>query len=175
MSRLFGPIDQVAWVVPDLQASMKHWADTLGVGPWFCISHVRLSEFEFDGQASAVDMSLAIAYSGRLQLELIEQHNDAPSMYRESIDAGRFGQHHVGFFRRDYDARLEQALSAGYRVGQSGTLGGNIRFTYLRTERDPGTISELVELSDPVEASFVTFHQASLDWDGSDPIRLLGG
>ena len=41
MSRLFGPIDQVAWVVPDLQASMKHWADTLGVGPWFRISHVR--------------------------------------------------------------------------------------------------------------------------------------
>ena len=174
VSRIFGPIDQLAWVVDDLDASMTHWAETLGVGPWFLIPHVAVEDFRVDGVPSPVDMSLAIAYSGRLQIELIQQHNDAPSMYKESLDAGRAGQHHIGFFRRDYDDRLNRALEAGYTVGQSGVLGGNVRFTYLRTESDPGTIAELVELNDPIEAAFVAFHQASLEWDGNDPIRNTG-
>ena len=61
----------------------------------------------------------------------------------------------------------------GYRIGQQGSLGGSIRFTYLRTEGAPGAIVELVELSDPVEASFVALHQLAAEWDGADPIRPL--
>jgi len=175
MSRLFGPIDQICWVVPDIETSMKYWSETMGIGPWFAMPHLRPDGFQYKGKPSDVEITLAIAYSGRMQLELIQQHNDAPSMYKDSIDAGRVpGQHHLGFFRRDYDDRLEQVLAAGYEVGHSGTLGGGIRFAYLTTEREPGMIAELVELNDPAEASFVTMHQAALDWDGSDPIRGLG-
>jgi hypothetical protein len=174
MSRIFGPIDQICWVVPDIRASMTYWSDVLGVGPWFCIPHLRPEGFEYMGRPSNAEITLAIAYSGRMQLELIEQHNDAPSMYRDASRAGRVpGQHHLGFFRRDYETRLEEALEAGYTVGQSGSLGGGIRFAYLTTEKEPGMIAELVELTDPSEATFVTMHQASLDWDGSDPIRSL--
>ena len=173
MSHLFGPVDQVAWVVADIESAMKYWAEVVGVGPWFWIPHVRPDDFRVGGAPSPVEMSLSIAYSGRTQIELIEQHNDAPSMYKEAIDAGRYGQHHLGFFRRDYDERLERALAAGYRVGQQGALGDAIRFTYLRTDRDPGTIVELVSLSDPLEAQFVALHQLALEWDGSEPIRPL--
>jgi len=174
MSRIFGPIDQVAWVVPDITASMLYWAEKLGVGPWHVIERLRPTDFRVDGVSSAAEISLAFAYSGRLQLELIQPHDDEPSMYKEAIDAGRAGaQHHVGFFRRDFDRRLEAALDAGYEVGQSGSLGA-IRFAYLRTDRDPGTIAELVELSDGVEASFVAFHRAALEWDGSVPVRRVG-
>ena len=96
-------------------------------------------------------------------------------MYKDAIDAGRVpGQHHLGFFRRDYEARLEEARAAGYAIGQSGTLGGGIRFAYLTTDEEPGMIAEIVELTDPAEAAFVTMHQASLGWDGSDPIRGRG-
>lgn len=175
MSRIFGPIDQICWVVPDIEASMKHWSGTLGIGPWFPMRNIRPDDFVYRGAPSAPEISLAIAYSGRLQLELIEQHNDAGSMYKEFVDAGHApGQHHLGFFRRDYDERLESALAAGYEVGHQGVLGGGIRFAYLRTDREPGMIAELIELTDPAEAMFVTMHQASLDWDGSDPIRGAG-
>lgn len=177
MSRIFGPIDQVCWVVPDIQASMHHWAETLGIGPWFLMPNLRPGDFECAGKPSDVEISLAVAYSGKLQLELIQQHNDAASMYKDSIDAGRTpGQHHLGFFRRDYDTRLERALSSGYRIGHSGTLGkGAIRFAYLATEKEPGMIAELVELTDPAEASFVTMHRAALDWDGTNPVQTVSG
>ncbi len=36
-------------------------------------------------------MSIALANSGPLQIELIEQRNDAPSMYRDFLAAGRVG------------------------------------------------------------------------------------
>ena len=177
MSRIFGAIDQVCWVVPDIERSIHHWAETLGIGPWFLMSNLRPGDFEYGGAPSNVEISIAIAYSGKLQLELIQQHNDAPSMYKDAIDAGRTpGQHHLGFFRRDYDERLAQAVQAGYRVGHSGTLGdGTIRFAYLATEREPGMIAELVELTDPAEASFVSMHRAALDWDGTNPVQRTSG
>jgi hypothetical protein len=173
MSRIFGPIDQICWVVPDIEQSMKYWAEVLGIGPWFVMPHVRPDDFQYKGQPSDAEITLAITYSGRMQLELIEQHNEAPSMYKDSIDAGHVpGQHHLGFFRRDYDERLEQALASGYAIGHSGALGGGtIRFAYLQTEKQPGMIAELVELTDPAEAAYVRMHQASLEWDGSDPVR----
>ena len=173
MSRIFGPIDQICWVVPDIDASMKYWADALGIGPWFCARNLAPTDFEHMGAASQPEISLAIAYSGRMQLELVQQHNDAPSMYRDSELAGNVpGQHHLGFFRRDYDERLGEALAQGYEVGHQGRIG-DIRFAYLKTEKEPGMIAELIELSDPVEAAYVALHGIAGEWDGSEPIRSM--
>ena len=33
MSRLFGPLRQMGYVVPDVEAAMKHWVEVCGVGP----------------------------------------------------------------------------------------------------------------------------------------------
>jgi hypothetical protein len=175
VSRIFGPIDQVCWLVPDLDAAMLHFSESLGIGPWFASPPLKPTDFNFEGERSPIEMSLALTYSGRLQIELVQQHNDAPSMYKESIDAGQYGQHHVGFFRRRYDEELEKARAAGYEVGQNGSLGGSLRFAYLRTAATPGTTAELIELTDPVEAAFVSIHGATHDWDGSDPIRRMAG
>lgn len=175
MSRIFGPIDQVCWLVPDLEAAMLHFAETLGIGPWFASPILEPDDFNYEGQRSPIQMSLALSYSGRTQIELVQQHNDAPSMYKDSIDAGQYGQHHLGFFRRNYDEQLQKATDAGYEIGQSGSLGGSVRFAYLKTGATPGTTTELIELTDPVEASFVRIHQATNEWDGGEFIRRMPG
>ena len=72
----------------EYEGIMRYWAETLGVGPWFHMPHLRPDDFAYRGKSSDPEISLAIAYSGRLQLELIQQHNDAQSMYKDSIDAG---------------------------------------------------------------------------------------
>ena len=33
MSRFFGEIRQVAYLVPDIEAAMDYWSSVLGVGP----------------------------------------------------------------------------------------------------------------------------------------------
>jgi len=91
MSRLFGEIRQNGYVVRDVEAAMKHWTEVLGVGPFFYFERVPIEGFRYRGEPSPLEASIALANSGPLQIELIEQRNDAPSMYRDFLAAGREG------------------------------------------------------------------------------------
>src|SRR5919108_4546265 len=97
MSRLFGGVIQNGYVVRNIEAAMRHWIDVLGVGPWFYIDHLPVADFQYKGQPSAVDVSLALANSGPLQIELIQQRNDAPSLYLDFLQAGHEGLQHLGY------------------------------------------------------------------------------
>ncbi len=110
MSRLFGPIRQNGYVVRDIEAAMAHWIDVLKVGPWFYIDRVKTDWFRHRGQDSALELSIALANSGDLQIELIQQRNDAPSMYKEFLDSGREGLQHVAFWSTDYQSLYDRAL-----------------------------------------------------------------
>jgi len=37
MSRKFGAIRQIAFIVRDLDAALRYWTETLGVGPFFVL------------------------------------------------------------------------------------------------------------------------------------------
>ncbi|MEQ1489952.1 MAG: VOC family protein, partial [Terricaulis sp.] len=102
MSRVFGKVCQNGYVVRDIDAAMKHWIDVMGVGPWFYIEDVKTDWFKHRGVDSDVKMSIALANSGDLQIELIQQRNDAPSMYKEFLDAGHEGLQHMSYWTLDY-------------------------------------------------------------------------
>lgn len=60
---------------------------------------------------TGVDFTLDFANFGDVQIEFIDQSNDAPSSYKESLDGGREGLHHIAFWPDDIDAaqrHLEQ-------------------------------------------------------------------
>ncbi len=95
MSRVFGDLRQLGYVVRDIEAAMKYWIDVNGVGPFFYIERVPLASFTYRGQSSMPEMSIALAFSGFAQVELIQQRNDAPSMYKDYLDAGQEGLQHV--------------------------------------------------------------------------------
>ena len=101
MSRIFGAITQNGYVVRDIHAALKHWIEVLGVGPWFLSEHVPFDTFSYKGQPSKADVAIALANSGPLQIELIQQHNDAPSMYRDFLAAGREGLQHLAYWTDD--------------------------------------------------------------------------
>ena len=138
MSRLFGPIRQNGYVVRDIEAAMAHWIDVLQVGPWFYIDRVKTDWFRHRGQDFAVEMSIALANAGDLQIELIQQRNDAPSMYKEFLDSGREGLQHVAFWSTDYQSLYDRALGQGYKLGHEGQIGGEQgRFAYFDTAPRP--------------------------------------
>ena len=56
-----------------------------------------MADFQYKGQPSPVDISLALANSGTLQIELIQQRNDAPSLYLDFLQAGHEGLQHLGY------------------------------------------------------------------------------
>lgn len=174
MSRIFGNVRQNGYVVRDIRAAMKHWIDVVGVGPWYFIESVKTDWFTHRGAPSAMTMSIALANSGDLQIELIQQTNDAPSLYKEFLDAGHEGLQHVAFWSNDYQALYDKALGLGYAVGHEGQIGGpQGRFAYFDTGIHPGTVVEISDISGPKGQFFDHIRRVAADWDGSDPIRTI--
>ncbi len=119
-------------------------------------------------------MSIALANSGPLQVELIQQRNDAPSMYRDFLDAGHEGLQHIAYWTQQFDAEMERLSVSGYRVGQSGEAGGpDGRFVYLETETHPGTVVEFSEISGTKGRFFEMIAMAAREWDGTQPVRRM--
>ena len=175
MSRIFGAVRQNGYVVRDIHAAMDHWLEVIAVGPWFYIDRVETDYFRHRGLESEVEMSIALANSGELQIELIQQRNDAPSMYKEFLDAGREGLQHLAYWTTDYQTLYDRAGALGYRVGHEGRIGGEQgRFAYFDTEAHPGTVIEISDISGGKGRFFEHIRKAAAGWDGSDPIRRVG-
>jgi len=175
MSRRFGPIRQNGYVVRDIDAALRHWTEVLGVGPFFLIDRVPIENFRYRGEPSPLEVSIALANSGALQIELIQQRNDAPSMYRDFLAAGYEGLQHVAFWPPDLDVALADAEKAGFSIGQSGEIGERGRFVYLAPEGHPGTVMELSEVSGAKGRFFEHIAGVARGWDGSEPVRPIGG
>jgi hypothetical protein len=172
MSRIFGEIRQIGYVVRDIQSAMRYWIEVIGVGPFFYSEPRKAQNFKYRGNPSPIEISNALANSGSLQIELIQQHNDAPSMYLDFLRAGREGVQHVAYWTKTFDADLNRLLAAGYEIGQEGSVQGpQDRFVYFLNESHPGTVVELSEISGPKGESFRLIAEASRNWDGRDPIR----
>ncbi len=176
MSRIFGAIRQNGYVVRDIEVALEHWTNVLGVGPFFYMEQVKVDDLRYRGQPTNAEASIALANSGELQIELIQLRNDAPSMWRDFLDAGHEGLQHFAYWMDSpaaMDAALERAASLEYEVGQSGTVGENGRFVYLCTEAHPGTVVELSEACGWKAEFFRKVAKAAESWDGSDPIRRI--
>jgi len=167
-----GPIVQMAFVPDDFDAAVKHWTETMGVGPFFWIEHSGLENMKFKGNPSDVDFGLALGYWGDIQIELIKQHNDSASIYNTSPYA-RSGLHHVCLLTEDIHAAEETVASCGGEVVFEADVPGGGGVFYA----DPGGQNCLVEVLQPAPGSSAFFDMmraASVDWDGKDPLRSLG-
>jgi catechol 2,3-dioxygenase-like lactoylglutathione lyase family enzyme len=173
VSRHFGQIRQNGYVVRDIEAALRHWTEILGVGPFFYIERVPVEGFRYRGAPSDVDVSIALANSGPLQIELIQPRNEAPSLWRDFLDAGHEGLQHVAYWTETMDAALDAAAARGLEIGQEGTIGENGRFVYLLTETHPGTVVEISEVSGAKGRFFEHIARCAEGWDGSDPVRRL--
>ncbi len=176
MSRLLGPIRQNGYVVHDIESAMKHWVEVMGVGPWFYFERAPVSNFRYRGEPSDIDVSIALTNSGPLQIELIQQRNDAPSGYLDFLAAAGEGLQHVAYWTEDFDAELARAKERGAVELHSGQSGGpDGRFVYYETTGHPGTVIEVSEVSGAKGRFFQKIHEIASDWDGAEPIRPVGG
>ena len=175
MSRIFGAVQQNGYVVRDIHAAMDHWINVMGVGPWFHLEEIRFDWFHYRGKPSDLRKTVAIAMCGNLQIELIQPLNDAPSLYKEFLDAGLEGLQHIAFGTTTFEETRAKALAAGYTVGQEGCIGGaEGHFCFLDTGQLPGAVIELSQTSGYKKQVFEKLKAEAASWDGSNPIRKLG-
>lgn len=170
---MFGSIAQIGYVVRDIEESMHNFTKA-GIGPWFYLKGVKPGNFTYRGQPSDMEMDVAVANSGDIQLELITPVNDAPSMYRDFLAAGNEGVQHIAYWTENYQDLYDRALAAGFTVGQEGQIGGDdSRFAYLQTEHHPGTVVEISDLGGSKQFIFGLIKLAAANWDGSNSVNEI--
>ena len=168
-----GAIVQFAYTVPDLAAAMDRYTRVRHLGPWFLVEHFAPADMMYRGAPSDVDYNLAIAFTGNVQIELIEQSGPTPSVYREVIDRAGYGFHHWGVASLDFDADVRELEAQGYEVAFSARAPAGGRFAYLDTTADLPGMVELIEMNPPTERMFTDWYRASVGWDGTDPVRRI--
>ena len=171
MSALFGPVIQQGYVVPNIHEAMRHWV-ARGIGPFFIEEHIR-PKGEYDGGAIQPDLSAAFAYSGDQQIEVIEQHDDAPTIYRDYLAAHpEGGLQHLAAWVDSIPETLADLETAGRRYIVRQRYGDG--HAYLDAHDAPGVMIQLMARSDHLVELMETIREASIGWDGvTAPIRRI--
>ena len=173
--RILGPVMQNAFVVPDLQQALDHWTRVMGVGPFYLFEKIEFAELIFRGRpAHNIDITVAIGYWGDLQIELIQQHNDAPSIYTEFPARTTGGLQHMGVISESVARDLAALSARGIEPIQHGVTTAGLRFAYVSTDFHPGGMIELIEANPQALRFFEKMRSTAVDWDGKDPVRPLG-
>lgn len=166
----------MGYVVRDIHAAMRHWTEVLRIGPFFHLPDTQLIDFRYRGEPSDLRISAGFAQCGPIQIELIQQLNDAPSMYRDFLNAGHEGLQHFAFWvdELEYDDMLSKAKASGFSVAMSGaSVEPKGRLVYFEQELHPGTVVELSCLTAAKRKVFGMVADAAVNWDGKDPIRRI--
>jgi hypothetical protein len=164
---------QICWIVPDIKVAIDHWLQSTGTGPWFTFEKMTIDEAQYRGKPVELELSVAIAQAGDIQIELVQQRTDGPSAYRDLVPAGKTGMHHMALYCNDYDADFAAYTESGAAAAFTGKVFGN-RVAYMDTSATVGYMVELIEGSEGCEQIFAQVREASKNWDGKDPIRKLG-
>lgn len=167
-----GGIAQTAFLVEDLQASIDYYIRDCGAGPFFVLDNFLRPDQVYRGQPSTADVTIAMGFAGHMLLELIQPLDSNPSVYQEAIAAKGYGFHHWGVAFADVYAARDDYLAKGYEeVFRAGVpTGGEVIFMDNGRAPQEGYI-ELLPATPGMDAAFTRFWKASLDWDGSDPVR----
>jgi hypothetical protein len=159
---------QLAFVPTDIDKAISHWAGTVGAGPFFHLPELSLPETRYRGVPTDPVFSLWLGYWGDMQVELIRQHNDAPSIYRDAADDRRL--HHVCLLVDDFAQAMTAAADA--EVVQDAMVPGGGQVAYVQPAQGP-----MVELLKPAPGTrelFAMMREAHRGWDGRGPVRTLG-
>ncbi|MSQ52869.1 MAG: VOC family protein [Betaproteobacteria bacterium] len=172
MSHRFGDIRQVAYLVKDIDKAMRHWTGVLGIGPFFYVEKMTAHGSTFRGQPTSPQLSLAMSQSGPMQIELIQQHNDAPSQFLEYKQAGFEGQHHIAFWTKEFDGDMARYLKEGYEILSTANTAPN-RNAFLTAAGHNGTLIEISEISGAKGEYFEKIARIATSWDGKNPLRKV--
>lgn len=162
-----GEVMQIAYVVDDIDKAIEHWTNKLGVGPFFVNRHASYTAFEYRGSKESPDLSLAFAFSGQMNIELIQQHDETPSAFLDFRRSNGQGLQHLGVISADIDRQTAELAARGVNMLQRLVNGGSgVETRFFDTELHPGTMLELIALSPRLQSGFAAMKQAAQTWDG---------
>ena len=133
---------QQAYFVTSIDTAARKWADAFGAGPFYMVRHHHCDAFTYRGTKVEADVSYAFGYLGDTMIQLIEQHDDKPSIYRDMFAAGEEGFHHIAYLVSDFAAERQRWLDMGYPLATE-LYADEVNAAYFDTRSLNGVFTEI--------------------------------
>jgi len=164
MANITGPLTQNAFIVHNIEEAVTYWTEVVGVGPFFRFPPLAFSEGTLHGVPHIPRFKAAIAFSGDLNIELIEP--EGPSIFQEFLDAGGTGVHHNCVMTDDFDAAVAAYVARGGEVIQTQAVPDGSRLAYVQMHGVVPVIIEVAHLMPAAAGLFTILRKAAANWDG---------
>src|SRR5882724_9678666 len=166
-------IRQLGYVVENVDQAVAAWTTQLGVGPWLIIRNVPLQSV-YRGTPSVPVIDCAFSYRGEVQIEFIQQKNDAASPYRAFIEQRRYGLHHTAYLSEPIADEVRRLQQAGLNLACDINMPTGGRYVYFDSPV-PGdqTYIELLEATPAVKQMFEQGMAATANWDGANAPTVI--
>jgi catechol 2,3-dioxygenase-like lactoylglutathione lyase family enzyme len=135
------PIDQVGYVVRDLEATLARYEPLFGP---FTRMDSALTGPLYRGVPTDVHLRLAFGSAGSVEIEFIEVVSGA-SPHSEFLATGREGIHHVRYRVPDCDASIAALRGEGFEPIWYHDMGF-AKFAYLEHATRDGVLIELLQM-----------------------------
>jgi methylmalonyl-CoA/ethylmalonyl-CoA epimerase len=138
-----GPIDQVAYVVEDMQRAVVRY--TALFGP-FVVTEQTLDACSYRGRQVDLSLKMAVNESSAIEIELL-QPVEGKSPLSEHLEAHGEGLHHVRFRTEQIDVKLEELRGHRFEPLLYKRFGPDVAFAYVETPPEcGGHVIELLEM-----------------------------
>lgn len=147
----FKDILQVAYVTPNLEAAIAAWSTGFGIS-----QYMRLPDLAVDvGVSAPAILSIALAWVGTVQLELIEPRGGQDGIFRDWLSGSnavmRF--HHIARLiadEREFERFEAEVARVGAKVAVRGRNGDQTRYLYTDHVAELGHYVEHIWYGDEV-------------------------
>jgi len=167
-------IHHVGYVVENLHRDVPRFAAVTGAGPFYAMEHIVFDEVSYRGEAAVYDHSSAFGQWGPILVELTQVHDARPAGLHDELVAPGGGVGHVAWLAdslEDEVARLREAGFAPFHAGRTGPASA----VWFDATNSFGHPVEVLQRRDELLGFYAMVREASLGWDGSEPLRIMTG
>lgn len=169
-----GPIHHLAYLVDDLEAAVEHLLSKFGAGPFFVLRDVAFEHLTSRGERATFAHDSAFGQCGAVPIEVIQVKRLEPELARAGFALTPPRLHHTAYVVAS--EHLEAAREDLERRGLPAFLHaitGDIDSTLHDAAATLGHHIELHADCQQLHEVFGMVRDASVGWDGSDPLRSV--
>jgi methylmalonyl-CoA/ethylmalonyl-CoA epimerase len=164
-----------AYVVDDVQATVRRLVDQLGAGPFFLIENVPLENVLSHGEPAEFVHNSAFGYCGGGAIELMEVLSLAPERVQKGFSGPRPRIHHVAYVLPPTEvADLRSSLDDRGLTEYLSSQLGEVETTLHDASAALGHDIEIHVESEGLRDFFEMVRSGADGWDGSEPLRPVG-
>ena len=169
------PVRQIAYYVNDVREAARRHTARHGSGPFFVVDFPPQT-VSYRGQQVPFNITCAFGQWGAMQVELLQQNDDGPSVLHELYPAGsgKTGIHHMAIIVDSLEQAVATFTEAGYGEAARMTSDAmNLTAVFIDTVADYGHFIELYEPKPAITMLYGMVANAAVGFDGHDPVRPL--